>query len=73
MKIQHWMWGGENMKIDIKYYSTTRKLAIELSIISLNYSVRTQKTDLSVFWFIVQRERANELQMVSFCRKLTLF
>ena len=61
------------MKTDIKYYSTTRKLAIELSIISLNYSVRTQKTDLSVFWFIVQRERANELQMVSFCRKLTLF
>ena len=44
------------MKTDIKYYSTTRKLAIELSIISLNYSVRTQKTDLSVFWFIVQRE-----------------
>lgn len=56
MKIQHWMWRGENMKTDIKYYSTTRKLAIELSIISLNYSVRTQKTDLSVFWFIVQRE-----------------
>ena len=61
------------MKTDIKYYSTTRKLAIELSIISLNYSVRTQKTDLGVFWFVVQRERANELQMVSFCRKLTLF
>ena len=73
MKIQHWMWRGENMKTDIKYYSPTRKLAIELSIISLNYSVRTQKTDLSVFWFIVQRERANELQMVSFCRKLALF
>ena len=36
------------MKTDIKYYSTTRKLAIELSIISLNYSVRTQKTDLGV-------------------------
>ena len=45
------------MKTDIKYYSTTRKLAIELSIISLNYSVRTQKTDLGVFWFVVQRER----------------
>ena len=43
------------MKTDIKYYSTTRKLAIELSIISLNYSVRTQKTDLGVFWFVVQR------------------
>ena len=60
------------MKTDIKYYSTTRKLAIELSIISLNYSVRTQKTDLGVFGSLY-RERANELQMVSFCRKLTLF